>query len=388
MKLGRNQNILIVLLVVLIVLETGMTGLSILSISPSYTTGYQGAKARFVGVQHQGKRDTNSLWGTTLGWDADTRGGGDPPIAGEMTSVFVPQESVGTQPQWIPSEWLLSASNVRNPTDEWEWEIPVEGSNKTRFYRMEEWKLKWYFSISSEPTEKEIPSPDLDEIVMRNSLKDVKVWFQFDLTPTWYFEGATNAYFAIAELRISDIAIGGVLHKQGGDVEKDESNKECRVVPASKQSILTLYYGLFGMESNRAEQEAYDFRGKKLNPDLFTDKVYSYFTLDDFGVTAWWAWGRHWRGDTVTVAVDFVVFVIGEWVVQDVQNIPDEYGRGAKTAGTNFLAPFGQFLASPEGRLTLLLVLGAIIFLFLAIFASPFLTMLLMGLFGGRRRRR
>lgn len=377
---------LVIILVFLLAGTGSLTGLRALMSYPAYTTGYQGAHARFYGVKDQGKTYKQGLWDTTFKWDSPTaqgehyKKGNTPPIAGEMTSVFVPSESVGYQPSWIPSEWLLGASRTRNPIDTYEWELK-EG-DETVFYRMELWRLKWFFSISSEPKDDgDIPQYEGVISKPRNKLEDTEVWFEFDMTPIWYFNGTTSAYFAIASIRVTDI---GFQAKVGGEDAREEDER-CRVTPQSKSSILPIYYSGFG--GARAEKEAYTFKGKELNPDLFTDRVYSYFTLNDFGVSAWWDWGWFWSADVVTVGFDVEVFVIGEWKVQDIQDIPDEYGRSSKAGGVG-LGLGGiliSFFGSAEGRFWFLLIVGIIVFLIIAIFA-PWVLIALSSLFGGRRR--
>jgi len=392
-KLKSNPiNAVILILILILVLEGGYSGLRFLSMSSlSYTTGYEGVKARFAGVSYEGENHKGALWGSTFNWDADDKTKGLPDITGEMTSVFIPKESVGAQPVTLGgkdiSQWLLGTTTVKNPVNTYEWELTKEGT--TALYVMEEWELRWFVSISCDP---DLPdevewATFPSEIYKRRELVDVEIWFELDLSPVWYFEGTDTTYFAIAQLKLAeDVAMGGRHHKEG--YTEEEVNKELSITPMSRQSIVSIYRGLFGSDANRAEKEAYSFRGKELNPDLFTDKVYAKLQLNDFGVSSWYAMGNHWRGDVVTYAFAMRVFVIGQWTVKDVQDLPDEYGRTSKTGGLNVIAqnPFIQFLGTPEGRLLMLLLAGLVVFLVLAIFA-PSVIVILMSLLGGRRRR-
>jgi len=380
-KFKGNMAWVIIILVALLAGSSTLTGLRALTTYPAYTTGYQGAKARFYGVRHEGKTYKEGLWDTTFRWDTESSHN-SAPIAGEMTSVFVPSESVGYQPSWIDTHWLLGATRTQNPIQTYEWEF-TEGED-IYYYSMELWRLKWYFSISSEPNDDgDIPVCPVNILEKpRISLQDAEVWFEFDLTPMWYFEGTENAYFAIASLRLTDIALGGLMDFNQEPVDHDS---RLRVTPQSESSILPIYYAGFG--GSRAEQNVYSYKGKQLNPDLFTDKVYSYFTLNDFGVTGWWDFGWFWKADTVTVGLDVDVFVIGEWKVQDIQDIPDEYGRSAKSgsAGLGLGGIIGAFLGSSEGRMWLLIIGAFAFFLFLALFA-PWVLISLSTLFGSRRK--
>lgn len=383
LKIKGNMVWVVIILVCLMAGTGSITGLRALMSYPAYMTGYQGAHARYYGVRDQGITYTQGLWDTTFKWDSPVEQGdfgNTPPIAGEMTSVFVPSESVGYQPTWIAPEWLLGASRTKNPVDTYEWEL--QDGDETIFYRMELWRLKWYFSISSEPKDDgDIPQYEGVISKPRNSLEDTEVWFEFDLTPIWYFNGTDRAYFAIASLRLTDIDFGGL---EGGK-DPVSHDSRLRVTPESTSSILPIYYAGFG--GARAEQNVHSYQGKELNPDLFRDRVYSYITLNDFGVSAWWDWGWFWKADVVTIGLDVDVFVIGEWKVKDIQDIPDEYGRSAKTGGEGFGwgGILGAFFGSPEGRIWVLLLLGLGAFLFLAMFA-PWVLLALSGMFGARRK--
>jgi len=251
---------------------------------------------------------------------------------------------------------------------------------------MDEYKLKWYFSISAEWDFQTTTWSSQNE-VYNQRYRDTDIWFEFDLSPIWYFEGTSTCHFSIAKIRLSDIALGGKL---GEEREDTEASEKIRVTPMSKGSILPIYYNPYGVANERAEQEPSVFRDKKLNPDLFTDKVYSYFTLADFGTTFWTEWlvSDKWKGDVVTVGFDVHVFVVGEWKVQDIQEIPDEYGRTSKTGsgGLNFLEQLARMLAGPEFKIWFILGLIAIVLLVLAIFA-PWVLFGLMGLLKSSRRK-
>lgn len=388
LKLKGKMVWLVIILIALLAGTGSLTGLRALMSYPAYMTGYQGAHARYFGVRDDSKTYSQGLWDTTFRWQNPTDEGLEktclrlPPLAGEMTSVFIPSESVGYQPSWIEPEWLLGASRIKNPVDTYEWQLKDE--DETLFYRMELWRLKWYFSISSEPTgDRDIPLYEGVLSTPRNSLKDAEIWFEFDLTPIWYFNGTTRAYFAIASVRLTDIEFGAL---QGGKDEVTHDSR-LRVTPHSKSSILPIYYSAFG--ESRAEQNVHSYQGKELNPDLFRDKVYSYITLNDFGVSCWWDWGWFWKADVVTMGLDVDVFVIGEWKVKDVQDIPTEYGRTAKTGGEGFGwgAILGSFLGSPEGRFWLLLLMGLGVFVALAIFA-PWVLIALTSMLGARKPRK
>lgn len=389
MEKPRMIKVLVSALLILLIFEGSYSGFRLLS-TGSYSTGYQGAKACFKGIQSGGSRWSSAngtFFDTSFHWDRDATGKGSPAIAGEMTSVFIPRESVGGVQRSLGgydiSKWLLNSATTKNPTGTYDWTLS-EG-NTTISYRMEEWSLRWYFSISGEPTGEEIPQATWDTNPKRISLTDTKVWFEFDLTPIWYFENTSTAYFAIAELRVCDIALGG---KIGGSSYEEKANSEMRVAPMSAGSLMPIYYGLFGSEANRADKSIYSYQGKKLNPTLFTDRVYSYINLQDFGATGWIenVFTKKYKADVVTIGVEFKVFVVGEWKVQNVEDIPDDYGRDAKI-GVSGLGLADFFFGSAEGRILLLAIGAVAVFLVLALFA-PWVLILLFSLFRAFRSDR
>jgi hypothetical protein len=383
-KLGKNLESVIILLFILIMLEGGSAILSLSSLS--VPTHYQGAKAQFD--------ETYSGMGfdTTLHFDPDERDIGMCNLEGEMTSVFVPAESLSNMPDWIPTDWISSASYIQNPRESYEW----ESGNFT--YTMEAWTLRWYVSISANWDSCSYPKilglSNTQCEYFNKRYGDTEIWFEFDLTPTWYFEPVREdvAYFAIAKMQLSDNADLTALDNSGELVEPELTTS---IAPESRASILPIYYGLFA-EENPADKETSDYQGKQLNPDLFTSKVYTYIRLVNFGTTRWTEHGvalwpvERYKGDVVTFAVDVTVFVIGEWTVQDIEELDEyeEYGRNAQFGYGGW--SWETFLSSPANRFLLVLIAGVAVFLILAIlFPSVImgLSLLLQALTGGKRRR-
>lgn len=82
------------------------------------------------------------------------------------------------------------------------------------------------------------------------------------------------------------------------------------------------------------------------------------------------------------------IFVIGEWEVQDIDDLPDWYGRSAQYG--SWAGPFGEIFAflmgTSEGRFLMLIILAVIGF-FILIFFAPWVILLISQIFGGGRRR-
>jgi hypothetical protein len=387
MKLSGNVQGLIVLLFILILLEGGSAGFNLLS-SSSYSTGYEGAHAQFAGIRWQDQQYEGLGFDTTMHFDPDDALTGMCDLEGEMTSVFIPSESLSNMPSWIPLDWVRETSYIQNPVKEpYTWEI----GNLT--YTMEEWKLRWYFSISAGWSEPPTWTMLKDTEKTTRRYTECEIWFEFDLTPVWYFEGTDRAYFAIAKMQVADVE----LEALDNDGNKVEPSLETSVSPESQGSILPIYYGKFAQQ-NPADKDAMDYQGKQLNPDLFTSKAYTYFRLNNFGVTDWLETGafllpvHKLKGDVVTVSVDVTVFVIGEWTVQDIESIENiegdtGYGRTAQLGTGGWT--WETFLSSPFNRALLVGIAGLALFIILIIaFPSVIATLalLIQALTGGRKR--
>jgi hypothetical protein len=373
-------------IIILLLLFVGGGGALKLSVdSGGYTTGYQGARASFAGVKYSNKMNEIRM-GTTMDFDPDEAMYGQPNLVGEMSGVFVPQQSLG--PAWIPTDWIRTAVEyIHNPADSWEWELKDAATNTTFKYRMEEWQLKWYTSIAAQWSAGWNQFPWYESATnheyMNKLYSNTEIWFKLDLTPIWYFEGQSTAYFAIAKVTLSDIAFAGKLNS--GEVKDGKQAAEIKVTPESKGSYLTMYYGLGG-SGNQPEIPATTYQGKKLNPALFTDHVYTYVSLNNFGTrySMDLLGSKFASGDVVTMGFNVHVFVIGQWDVKDVQDLTDyeDYGKTAQYEE----AGWGLVFNDPRIQALIpLLVLGGII-VFLLIFA-PWVLFAIVGLFRSGRRK-
>jgi hypothetical protein len=360
-----------------------------------YSSGFQGPKAKFSAIRYDNKpyREIGTTgasmatFDTTLKFDSDGWDTGKPNMIGEMTSVFVPSTAFNNVAWWtgakaIPQDWLRGLQYINNPQETYSWNF----SSKT--YKMEQWLLRYYLSFSAEWDSAEgnaglfggVLYPQNFGQVVRNYYTNLEVWLEFDLRPTWYIEGQGTAYFAIGKIQVAE------FKRTAQDVNHNEVSLETQmsVTPESLSSLLYIYYGLFGTASS-AEKEASSFEGKLLNPDLFTDKVYAHVDFNNFGVTAWNEFGTvKTKGDVATIGFDVTVFVIGEWDVKDVQNIPTDYGRWSQVY---LPASLLDYLNDPrlQALLSLILVVG--VFLLLLFFA-PSVLVAIMSMIGLKGRRR
>ena len=342
-----------------------------------YITAYEGAKAAYYGVYYGGLRYTNTQkynaslcrFDTILRFDPDEWDKYMCNLVGETTSVFIPKVEVA--PSWVPWEWSRPTLDWQNPVNTYEWQI-TDAAGNIHYYRMEEWNTVWYITISAEWDS----GPDwtnTDEAQCR-FYRNTEVWFEFDLQPAWYFEGAQSAYFAIGKIELYNVKTSG--RDAAGNIVPPREGLS--FAPESPGSILTIYLTPFGDPAPTADQfRQFYYHRAALNPQFFRDKVYTYIALEDFGVKDWWEpFVLKAQGDVITLMFKVTQFVVGEWVVKDIRSLPDEYGRMAKTATvgfdigkalSDFFAGAGQWLSNPLNQLWLLFIIIVIVIIVITI---------------------
>lgn len=399
----KNRKAIVVLAVAIIVLA----GVAYpLSTTGSYTTAYEGAKARFIGVKDQttGLTYTNTQkrgasvasFDSTMNFDIDAETWGKPNIAGEMTSIFIPKSDASATRDWVPTGWWSDAMKWQNPQNVYEWNIQNDDGSTT-VYRMEEWATKWFVSLSAEwdlQGNEFWSALGLQAHIggvpeQRNQrYNNLEVWFEFDISPTWYFSGTDRTYFAIAKVQLNQIEFSAFDHF---GKEEDQSSV-VRITPMSTSSALTIYTSQFG-SSQSTTQDAfmgYYHQQSRLNPAFFRDKVYSKITLNDFGTTEWWQTpltDLRAKGDVVTLGFTVTQFVVGEWKVQDIQDMPDDYGRTSKVGywGWSGISDFFGWLTSPAGMFWLIIIILFVTFI-LILWRVPWIIEAVTGAFSSKRK--
>ena len=354
-----------------------------------YSSAFEGPKTSFIGAEYGGEKYTTypNRFDKTLDFDADDANGGKPDVAGEMTNVFVPEDSLQYSnwkqfPEW--GDWLSDNARLTNPAKTYSWNITVD-KNTTKVYRMEQWVMKFYVALSCEWQDKEDLYPGtIGEMDFgkqaSNYYSNLDIWIEFDVTPTWYIEGQGTAHFCIASVQL-----GQTVKYQGRDLDGKtvSASSLVSVYPELSSSALYLYYNKFGTSDQVVVNEQ-TFQGKKLNPTYFVNKVYAHLDLKNFGVRGWNDGGavKH-QGDVATFDFDVRVFVIGEWTVKDIQQPPIDYVPLVPKTDNLGLS---DYLADPRIQgLISLLVLGGL-FIGLLIFA-PWVLFALVGLFRSGKRK-
>ncbi len=364
-----DRKVLTYVLVIFIALLIAANVIPIPSLS-FISSNYEGPKPSFAAVYYDGKWYTNENYYTAslhrfdtyLEFDPDDPLLGKGNLEGEMTSIFIPTSSnIYNVPNWVPREWISSWEYIKNPINVYEWSVKDE-DGRVHYYRMEEWVLKWYVTIEygyDSYAEAYVTGLGYQAVRYNNA----EVWFKINLNPMWYFDNVTNVYFGIGKVRLDRIKIDSM------DPESVD------ITPESAGSILPIYTSLptdSGTQVN-PEQEIFRYKGSVLNPSVFRREVYTYITLNDFGANVYGlAIPPKVQSDVVTFEFTVKTFVVGEWVVKDLDQVPDNYGRQSKIVGGWLTDLVGGVLSNP---LTWVIMFIALLVVLAVFFPSSILVL-------------
>ena len=377
----RMSSLLGLKAVVLLLLLLPLLNLGVANAQFGYSSAFEGPKATFYGIKdgntgliytNEQKNGANmATFNTVLRFDPDAAREGKPNLIGEMTTVFLPDKSASNMIlPWIPSSWIAQNNYIINPQREILWNI----SDYT--YIMKQYLCRFYVSINCEwDGDGGKEAPDLGS----NYFTNQEVWIKLDIEPTWYIDGQNMAYFAVAQIRLADQVVYGGLTLDGNQGWTRTQDGGVSVSPESIQTPVFIFDNAFGGE-NYEEKQAEEYQGRKLNPAYFKDEAYICLNLERFGTWSEAVFGippwNH-KGDVATWKFDVVVFLFGEWNVQDVQEDPDIYGRFQRASlGVDFLDIFLD-------NLWWIIPVAAIVLL---VMYAPWVLMAIIGLIGGRRR--
>ena len=332
-----------------------------------YSTAYEGVKAYFYGMKDDGKYYNSVGWwdaslhrfDTYLRWDSDSYSSGKPNIMGEETSVFLPEQTMSNVKSWIPNSWIDDHQYTQNPIATYEpWTI----NGKT--FSMEKWVMRYYVTMNVEFDGSE-KMENGGILYGTNIYQDAEVWIRLDLAPIQYFTGMERCFFAIAEVEVAQPAeFRDILD---GSYSEEPIRDGLSVHPYSEGSNVMLYYEPWGVGA-QVENDPYDYQGVELNPQFFTDELFMHLDLNNFGLKSWKDLGiwEHVKCDSVTWAFDVSVFAIGEWKVQDIDEIPELYGRLTQSYSDIFelFSGITDFFTSPMGLIILLIIGGVLLLVF------------------------
>lgn len=363
--------------------------------SVGYPSAFQGPRVAFYGAELNGQH-AKVTPNTVLSFNPDGRNVGLPEVDAEMTTVFLPEQSVSFAgfPSYdapVPATWSQNLGlyangwNGQSPEAEYPWNV-TDSSGQSYMVYMAQYRMKYYVAFSSSWTGAEAPVPAAIPFVhtsAQNVYNNLNIWFEIDTTPTWYIQGGGTAFFAIAKVQLGEnVEMDGIdNHGNAVPARTDEST-----IPEHQPSVLMIYYSAFG--GTPASVTPNDFQGSLLNPNYFRNTTFFSVNLQNFGVSTDFDGLATLtvHGDTATFCFDVTVFVFGQYLVQDIQKDPTQYGRFTPTSTWNFgglLGDIWNWISNP-------LVWGSLltigIFVLILIFAPWLLLVIIMALTGRRRR--
>jgi len=339
-------------------------------------SNYQGPKPIFYGIYLDNRFYTAKecydaslcVFDTSLEFDPDKKYNGMGNLAGEMTTIFIPKYSGGSIPDWVPSWMTNDLYYISNPINVYTWKVTSNGT--TKVFRMEEWLLKYYLTISYEWDTNE--ESGLFTFMPRDvRYRNAEVWLKITLNNMWYFDGADQVFFGIGKITLSNI----VVKSKTKDKETDPINI-VRVNPSSIGSSLPLYLKPRDPEYEYRASDPLVYKGLELNPNVFPRHVYTRIILEDFGsrVIREGLFNYNSYGDVVTYEFNVHVFVVGQWIVKDIENIPDEYGRQSKVTSTQPIFEIPDLGIGLWGKLIVTMILTLALLIIIALFMPGLLV--------------
>lgn len=364
--------------------------------SIGYSFGGAGVRSSFVGIEWNYGDDTGQVElrpDTKFYFDADNPTSKAPNLVGEMTNAFVPEETLSNAPSWVPTEWFTTSTHVTNPlqTETWELENP-DNPDEILAYEIEEWMLKLYVSITCEWDAGGVfwdPNQEFND----NRYRDTEIWIELELAQNFFvFEGTPTPYFAISKVKCSNFATGklgnedkffkwdaGPLGDFGTDKPEEYTPTDLFSVAPESASWMYLYYDEWG-DQKATDIDPFSYKGRQLNPEIFVDKMFFSVNLANFGTQydSFFDLSTLKKGDAVTWAFDVYVYVVGEWALKDISDMPEGYGRDP-------MVDYNQswitgMLTDPRFQLWSFIGLIALVVLALAVFA-PWVLFGIVGLF-------
>lgn len=363
-------------------------------LSIGYTYGGSGISASFTGIDWNFGTDMGQVEfrpDTKFYFDADDPVRDAPNLVGEMTNAFVPEESLSNTPAWVPTEWFGATQYVRNPlqTETWDLENP-DNPDEIIAYEVSEWMLRLYVSVTCEFDKGPAWTPIWNS-ERENRYRDTELWIGLDLNQNFFiFNGTPTPYFAISKVKCSAFSHGklgaeddffkfdaGPLGDLGTKKPDEYTPTNLFSVVPNSASWMYLYYDQWGQDK-ALDVDPFRFRGRELNPDIFVDEMFFSVNLANFGTQydTYLDMSSLTKGDACTWAFDVYVYVVGEWKIKDISELPDEFGRDP-------MVDYNQswvsgMLSDPRFQLWSFIGLGALVVCLLAI-GAPWV---LFGIFG------
>ena len=300
MKLLRIVLVLMIIFGGMVLVTTPLVAIHLFQ-TVSY---YQGISPSFVGIEYNGLKYTKSnTHGASLfyldgnmAFDPDDKYFGVPNIYGHVDAIA--PKSVG---------WSI------RPAAEWTWTINETSGGKTWYhtYKMTMYECSWTVKFWADTDDAGVDLLRLGEERDGGRIHDAQIWIKLDPQNFAYFEGSPEeVYFVPAKIECSGIEYGEGL-----------SGADMQLFPNRIGDELTIYDSLFAQYESISEKQLLEYRGTKLDPNVFKPVYYTRISLIDFGVTDWWELSHKIKPHSVALHFTVDVFVVGHWKVADPSDI-------------------------------------------------------------------
>lgn len=368
---------LVFLIVVLVAAVAVGVGVKFKISSLASISQYQGIHPQFAGVYYDGKMYTSSetydasvcrIHPGSLDFDPDKETWYKPNIQGELRDIQIIQDLSRYEVGDAYTHILNLGGELEEPGayKVYTWDVEKEGV--LHQYRMELWLCSLQVNLWALPDEGGLLKwPDGEQ--MNQKYSSTEVWLKLEIGPSWYFEGADEAYFGLAYMELAEFS----QHEA-----HEDPNVE--VIPESKWAAFSIYDSLGGVQEDVENplSAAYTYQGALLNPNVFKTTWYTNIHLGDFGSFDYNVVGGGFDTHSVQFRVLVHCFVVGEWKVLPTAGVERDMPAHQSTTQENWWDPFLKWLASPVTGF-FGLVFGALILLALLWFFAPTLFGYLAG---------
>jgi len=361
----RNLLLLVIGFMAAIFITSGvMPPLSVIS-------NYQGIHPSFEAVYYNGElytnenplnASTNRFHPSSFDFDPDESDEGLPNLRGELRDIMIVRDLGSYEIGDVASHIINMGGSAEMPYKEYTWEVPV--GDDTHVYRMENWLCSMEINLWVDPTEGDFWTwlSGSGEI-FNKKYESTEVWLKLETGPGWYYDTdpPDELYFGLGYVELALLTS-----------EEGHENPEVEIMPESRWAAFSMYDSLGGSLENVETPiaQANSFKGTLLNPDVFQDVWYIPITIDSFGVFDYDNLDGAYNTDSIQLKVLVHVFVVGEWVVQPLEEERDmEEHDSSEEEG--WIAPLIESVKNTFRSPWVKLYLAALPVLALALYFGP-----------------
>ena len=308
----------------LVLLAIGCMVALFITVGPklSVISNYQGLHPGFAGIYVDGVLYTNEnpgnaslvrIHSSNFNFDVDGDDTGLPNLRGELRDIMIIKDMSTYAVGDVTSHIISMGGTSGSPYKTYTWEV-ADGNN-TRVYKMENYLTSMEINLWAEPDVKAWYK-FFQPVEKEGQYQNLEVWLKLETGPGWYYETdpPDELYFGLGYIELAELTI-----------LDGHYNPLMEVMPESRWAAFPIYESLSGQLEQVASPvaQAKNFKGTRINPEVFADAWYIPITLDNFGSFDHNLIDGSYNTDSIQLKVLVHVFVIGEWVVQPLEEERD-----------------------------------------------------------------